>query len=159
MDRFPIQQGANYGYQEAWNPAPGGHHGTDIFAAAGTPVVAVTSGVAKKGLNIKGGKTCVLKDASGTVEYYYAHLRGWAPILQSGKSVKVQAGETLGYVGSSGNAAGKPPHLHFQMRRGNNVTNPYPHLLRVDPKAGFKPIEGVAGLLALWLIWELLRKA
>lgn len=158
MDRFPLPLSANYAYHDAWNPVPGGHAGTDIFAAAGTPVLAVTSGIAKRGENAKGGKTVYLRDASGTAQYYYAHLRNWAPLLRGAAHwVRVQAGEPLGTVGSSGNAAGKDPHLHFAIRRHNNLTDPFPSLVRVDPKRGLSVQQAVGQVILLYIAWQLVK--
>lgn len=101
-----------------------------------------------------------LTDDQG-VTYYYAHLRTWsAKLLPEGKQgVRVQAGEQLGTVGSSGNAKGKDPHLHFTMRRGQNVIDPYDSLVRVDPKRGLTLKTGAAMGLGLFLAWWAFRRS
>jgi murein DD-endopeptidase MepM/ murein hydrolase activator NlpD len=109
------------------------HHGNDIFAARGTPLVAVTAGTLfNVGWNDVGGNRLWLRDASGT-EYYYAHLARFSPVAEDG--AQVQAGEVIGYVGDTGDAAGTPPHLHFEIHPPelqalgyDGVVNPYPYL-------------------------------
>lgn len=110
------------------------HQAIDILRPQGDPLLAVTDGVVKKiGVNPLGGLTVYLIDAAGTYCYYYAHLSSYAEGLAEGQAVK--QGDTLGYVGDTGNARGGPPHLHFQITRiqGDNwwqgpVVNPYPLL-------------------------------
>jgi len=83
------------------------HEGIDLFAPRGTAVVAVTAGVARPSTNRLGGNVVWLHAAGRT--YYYAHLDRWAV----GPLAFVQAGDVLGYVGNTGNAARTAPHLHF----------------------------------------------
>ncbi len=84
------------------------HEGIDLFAPRGTPVVAVTAGVAQASTNRLGGNVVWLFAPTGRT-YYYAHLDRWAV----GPLTVVQPGDVVGYVGNTGNAAGTPPHLHF----------------------------------------------
>jgi len=107
------------------------HQGTDIFAASGTPLVAVERGViTKMGSDVLGGIKLWLVGASGT-RYYYAHLSGFAEGLVEG--TLVQAGQLVGYVGNTGNALTTPPHLHFEVHpNGGPAVNPYPLLRIVD---------------------------
>jgi hypothetical protein len=89
------------------------HHGDDIFAPAGAPVVAVAAGTLfSVGWNDIGGKRLWLRDREGN-EFYYAHLSAFSPIALEG--ARVAAGEVLGYVGTTGDAAGTPAHLHFEI--------------------------------------------
>ena len=109
------------------------HHGNDIFAERGTPLVAVTDGsLFNVGWNDVGGNRLWLRDAAGN-EYYYAHLARFSPLAEEG--ARVNAGDVIGYVGDSGDAAGTPPHLHFEIHppelqhQGyDGVVNPYPYL-------------------------------
>jgi murein DD-endopeptidase MepM/ murein hydrolase activator NlpD len=109
------------------------HHGNDIFAVRGTPLVAVAAGTLfNVGWNDVGGNRLWLRDAAGN-EYYYAHLAGFSPLAEEG--ARVNAGDVIGYVGDSGDAAGTPPHLHFeihppelQSQGYDGVVNPYPYL-------------------------------
>ena len=96
-------------------PRPGvsWHHGDDLFAARGRPVVAVTNGVVfSVGWEHLGGWRLWLVDAAGD-EFYFAHLARYSRLAVDGRVVR--AGQTLGYVGSSGDAEDTPPHLHFEV--------------------------------------------
>ena len=89
------------------------HHGDDIFAALGTPILAVADGtVFSVGWNKLGGWRLWLRDDQGN-EFYYAHLSAYSPFAVDGAIV--QAGDVLGFVGSSGDAQGTPYHLHFEV--------------------------------------------
>ena len=107
------------------------HQGTDIFAAHGTPLLACERGVLIKiGTDTLGGTKLWLVGASGT-RYYYAHLSGFAPDVVENKVVG--AGDVVGYVGNTGNAATTPAHLHFEVHpNGGAAVNPYPLLRIVD---------------------------
>jgi murein DD-endopeptidase MepM/ murein hydrolase activator NlpD len=96
------------------------HEGIDIFAPRGTAVVAVTSGVARAATNRLGGNVVWLHAPTGRT-YYYAHLDRWAV----GPLTLVQAGDVVGYVGNTGNAARTPPHLHFGVYERGAV-DPWP---------------------------------
>jgi peptidoglycan LD-endopeptidase LytH len=87
----------------------GGYHlhaGNDLFAALGTPIVAPFSGTAADASNGLGGLSVKVYGAAGWV--YNAHL---SSIGQLGP---VSAGTVIGYVGNTGDAAGTPPHDHFE---------------------------------------------
>lgn len=101
-------------------PRPGGrqHQGVDIFAAEGTPVVAPVDGDVELGENDLGGLVVRLWGDDGNF-YYGAHLSAWADA-----SGHVAAGTVLGYVGNTGNAAGTPPHLHFEIHIGRQPGDP-----------------------------------
>ncbi|WP_412069391.1 M23 family metallopeptidase [Rubrivirga sp. IMCC43871] len=95
-------------------PRSGGrtHNAIDIAAPRGTPLVAVTDGtIRRKHWNGLGGNTLYLRSADGSTDFYYAHLDAYADGIEVG--ARVRRGETLGTVGSTGNAQG--PHLHFQV--------------------------------------------
>jgi hypothetical protein len=93
---------------------PGGwHHGDDIFAALGTPVVAVADGTLNRvGWEQLGGWRLWVRDRVGD-EFYYAHLSGYSKLALHSKRVK--AGEVLGFVGNTGDAFTTPAHLHFEI--------------------------------------------
>ena len=107
------------------------HQGTDIFAASGTPLVAVERGVVfSMGSDVLGGTKLWLQGASGT-KYYYAHLSAFAEGMADG--TVVTAGQLVGYVGNTGNAATTPAHCHFEVHPGGGpAVNPYPLLKIVD---------------------------
>jgi murein DD-endopeptidase MepM/ murein hydrolase activator NlpD len=109
------------------------HEGIDLFAARGTPVVAVADGsLFNVGWNGLGGWRFWLRDGAGTT-YYYAHLDAFAPAAREGASVS--RGTVVGYVGDSGDAKGTSPHVHFQIHPGGGgPTRPYP-LVAAWPRA------------------------
>jgi murein DD-endopeptidase MepM/ murein hydrolase activator NlpD len=93
-----------------------GHEATDLMAPRSTPVRAVESGsIAKLFFSKAGGITIYQFDPSGQFCYYYAHLDRYAEGLKEGQ--QVNAGDVIGYVGSTGNAAENAPHLHFAIYR------------------------------------------
>lgn len=88
------------------------HEALDLLAPRGTPVLAVDEGVVKKLFNSKaGGLTVYQFDPDEAFSYYYAHLDRYAEGLAEG--LRVRKGQTIGYVGTSGNAPPNVPHLHF----------------------------------------------
>ena len=92
------------------------HEAIDILANRNTPVVAVEDGIiAKLFESKKGGTTVYQFDPSTRYTYYYAHLERYADGLKEGN--RVQRGQVLGYVGTSGNAPKDTPHLHFAIFR------------------------------------------
>lgn len=100
------------------------HQGLDMFAPYGTPVAAVVDGVVRIGENALGGLTVRVVQPDGTY-WYYAHLSGIAEGLVDGQPVTT--GQVLGYVGTSGNAVGTPPHLHFGVYpQGGGAAPPKP---------------------------------
>ena len=89
------------------------HHGDDIFASLGAPVLACADGsVFSVGWNSVGGNRLWLRDGQGN-EYYYAHLSAYSPAARNGNRVK--AGEVIGFVGNTGDAEGTAYHLHFEV--------------------------------------------
>ncbi|MBA3366640.1 MAG: transglycosylase family protein [Actinobacteria bacterium] len=89
------------------------HHGVDIFAPLGAPILAVADGtVFSVGWNNVGGNRLWLRDGQGN-QFYYAHLSAFTPLARNG--AKVAAGAVVGFVGATGDAAGTPYHLHFEI--------------------------------------------
>ena len=92
------------------------HRALDILAPRGTPVLAADSGkILRMRTNALGGNTIYAADPLGRVVYYYAHLDAYQPGLSDG--APIARGDTLGYVGTTGNAPKDTPHLHFQVMR------------------------------------------
>ncbi|HEX9690583.1 MAG TPA: peptidoglycan DD-metalloendopeptidase family protein [Gemmatimonadales bacterium] len=129
-------------------PRDGGrrdHQGVDIFARRGTPVLASAAGRARAGTNRLGGNVIWLRDTAHGRSLYYAHLDRHA--FEGTRIVAI--GDTLGFVGNSGNARTTPPHLHFgiYMRRIGPV-DPTAHLY--EPTAGPEEFDGDARLVGAW---------
>jgi murein DD-endopeptidase MepM/ murein hydrolase activator NlpD len=133
---FPVYGPSGYGdsFQAPRSDVPGGwHHGDDIFAPLGAPVLAVADGtVFSVGRNRIGGNRLWLQDDLGN-QYYYAHLSAYTPLASNG--LHVRAGDVLGFVGNTGDAAGGPYHLHFEIHPAtllflgyDGVVDPTPYL-------------------------------
>ncbi|MEQ1753746.1 MAG: M23 family metallopeptidase [Micropepsaceae bacterium] len=132
----PVKGVSRASLKDSWGAAREGgrrHHGIDIMAPKGTPVWAATDGkVIKLDTSVRGGTAIYQQDASGRVIFYYAHLDRYAPGLVEGQ--KVRQGETIGFVGKTGNAP--IPHLHFEIQKANEkrqwwsgaALNPFPIL-------------------------------
>jgi murein DD-endopeptidase MepM/ murein hydrolase activator NlpD len=114
--------------------ASGWHHGQDIFAPLGAPILAVADGtVFSVGWNRVGGWRLWLRDREGN-EFYYAHLSAFSPAAVNGTDVK--AGTVLGFLGNTGDAEGTPYHLHFEVHPVgllhlgyDGAVNPYDYLM------------------------------
>ncbi len=92
------------------------HNAADIMAPRGTLVISADEGVIRRlSRNTLGGITIYATDPDERFVYYYAHLDGYAPDLHVDQ--RVQRGDVLGYVGTTGNAPVNAPHLHFQIMR------------------------------------------
>jgi murein DD-endopeptidase MepM/ murein hydrolase activator NlpD len=100
-----------------WGDARGGgarmHQGLDIIAPGGTPVLAAADGTVEKLFysNGGGGITLYQRSSDGRWTYYYAHLAGYAANIAERQ--RLRAGQTIGYVGDTGNAGAGNTHLHF----------------------------------------------
>jgi len=117
---------ANASFFNDWGfPRAGGtrfHEGNDLFAKHGAPIRAPVAGSVRFKTGALGGLQFNLIGADG-VEYIGSHLS------DKERDGKVKAGDVIGYVGTSGNAQGTHPHLHFGMYVGGLVINPYPTLV------------------------------
>ena len=96
------------------------HTGVDWAAPSGTPVTAAFSGeIVAAGPG--GGYGNLLKIGhGGGRETWYAHLSAFAEGIAPGRAVN--AGDLVGYVGTTGNSTG--PHLHFELRVAGAPTDP-----------------------------------
>ena len=107
------------------------HEALDILAPRGTPVVAAVSGrIAKLFSSAAGGLTIYQFDLDERFCYYYAHLEAYAPNLNEGETV--HRGQIIGYVGTTGNARGTPPHLHLGVYTSAGAVDPLPLLVDRD---------------------------
>lgn len=92
------------------------HNALDIPAPRGTPVLSTDSGRVLKLFTSKaGGLTIYAIDPTDKYIYYYAHLDHYRPGLAEG--MRLARGDTIGYVGTTGNAPPNYPHLHFTIVR------------------------------------------
>lgn len=101
------------------------HEGIDIFAKRNTPVIASIDGrIVRQGVSERGGNVVWVVGDDGR-RHYYAHLEAFSE-HQTGE--RVRRGETIGYVGNSGNAITTPTHLHYGVYTSQGAINPYPLL-------------------------------
>jgi peptidoglycan LD-endopeptidase LytH len=118
------------------DPRDGGrrrHLGVDIAAPIGMPVLAPVAGtVERTGSGGAGGRTVWLRESGADRVYYFAHLD--AVDVRAGQ--RVDAGARLGTVGTTGNAAGTVPHLHFSVHEGRHVLDPWWFLVAAERMAG-----------------------
>jgi len=96
------------------------HHGSvsggsDLFAPIGTRIVSIVDGVVAYATSDSLGGNAVQIDGADGLTYYYAHMRD-TPLVRAGQ--RVLSGQDLGVVGTTGNAAGTPPHLHIGIGHG-----------------------------------------
>jgi hypothetical protein len=126
---FPVY--GKHSYSDDYGAAradTGTHVGNDIFAATGTPVVAVCDGSLNRvgTLPISGNRLWVKCD-KGDDSFFYAHLSAFATDTRN--RLKVKAGQVIGFVGSTGDAEQTPPHCHFEVHPHNGgPVDPYPFL-------------------------------
>jgi len=113
------------------------HRAIDIMAPKGTPVLAAADGrILRVANTAKGGISLYASDLEEQFVYYYAHLDRYHQNIYAGKPLV--RGDTIGYVGTTGNAPKNLPHLHFQLMRmpadrkywNGEPINPLPYLRR-----------------------------
>jgi murein DD-endopeptidase MepM/ murein hydrolase activator NlpD len=162
---FPVYGPASFGdtFGAPRSDVPGGwHHGEDIFAPLGTPLLAVAGGtIFSVGWNDIGGWRVWLRDGDGN-DFYYAHLSAFSALAVNGRRVK--AGDVIGFMGKTGDAEYSPVHLHFEIHPASmlslgydGVVAPYPFLLAwrraqdISFAAGraYLPIDGPGGGLGV----------
>lgn len=96
------------------------HNGTDFAAPRGTPIMAAGSGVVERADRFGSfGNYIRIRHANG-YQTAYAHLNGFARGIRAG--ARVQQGQTIGYVGTTGRSTG--PHLHYEVHLNGRPTNP-----------------------------------
>lgn len=143
---FPIAGGKNQHIQSFWgatrDAGKRSHEGIDIFAPRGTPVIAVTDGqITSSGEKGLGGKQVWIRDRSRNQSLYYAHLDSIMPLIHN----RVKTGDTIGFVGNTGNARTTAPHLHFGIYKGyRGAIDPLPHVFQIS-QAEFTPSHEVPG--------------
>ena len=112
------------------------HHALDILAPRGTRVFAAVDGTIRKLFTSRaGGLTIYEFDRDQKRVFYYAHLDHYANIREG---MPVHQGDTIGFVGTTGNAPPGTPHLHFAIEmlpptkewwKGEAI-DPYPLLMK-----------------------------
>ncbi|MGP9799831.1 M23 family metallopeptidase [Rheinheimera sp. NSM] len=99
-------------WYEPWGSS-GVHKGIDIFANKGVAVTSTTAGIVLyQGEIAKGGKVVLVLGPKWRL-HYFSHLNN----IDVSSFTAVRSGEVIGSVGDSGNAKGKPPHLHYSIVR------------------------------------------
>ncbi len=124
---------------EPWGKS-GVHKGIDIFAKQGEPVISAVPGILiYRGQWGIGGNVVAVLGPKWRI-HYYAHLVEVAPVPWF-----VSSGDVIGKVGTSGNAAGKPPHLHYAVIsivpipwRFSTVTQGWKRIFFLNPSEMFK---------------------
>jgi murein DD-endopeptidase MepM/ murein hydrolase activator NlpD len=149
----PMQIPVESATTSAWNPRSfwfepwglsGVHKGIDIFAPKGRDVTAACAGVVVyTGELAQGGRVVLVLGARWRV-HYYAHL----DTIDATIGQPVRGGTRLGSVGDSGNARGKPPHLHYSVLtllpypwRWDRSTQGWRKMFYLDPGALLSPAE------------------
>ena len=105
------------------------HTGVDYGAPRGAAVVAVASGTVVSAAWAGAGGNQVRIRHEGGIETFYMHLSSYAPGIRAG--VRVDQGQFIGRVGSTGTATG--PHLHFSLRRNDVFVDPVGERRRQPP--------------------------
>jgi murein DD-endopeptidase MepM/ murein hydrolase activator NlpD len=147
---FPVEKRGEQDIRSRFGaPRDGGrrdHHGVDIFAPRGTPVLAGAAGTVRRvATTTIGGNVVWLRDRDGH-SLYYAHLDRQS--VTDGQEVEV--GDTLGFVGNTGNARTTPPHLHFGIyARGEGPLDPWYFLHQ--PRTTAARITADTARLGAWL--------
>jgi murein DD-endopeptidase MepM/ murein hydrolase activator NlpD len=124
LDAIPVRGACRFA--NSWQASRDGgrlHVGVDLIAPSGTPVVAAANGTLTRQTTdgARSGNAWWLTTSTGTY-YFYAHLSSFSSGLSVGS--RVQAGDVIGSVGSTGNAVS--PHLHFEIHpKGGGPVNPY----------------------------------
>ncbi|MDQ3948866.1 MAG: M23 family metallopeptidase [Gemmatimonadota bacterium] len=112
------------------------HNALDIPAPRGTPVISATPGRVLRLFNSKaGGLMIYAADATERFILMYGHLDRYADGIKDG--MRLERGQTIGYVGTTGNAPPSLPHLHFAIARTNNVSRWW-NGTPIDPTPLFK---------------------
>ncbi|HSW31689.1 MAG TPA: M23 family metallopeptidase [Longimicrobiales bacterium] len=148
---FPVdghgESDIHSGFGSARDGGRRSHHGVDIFAPRGTPVLAAAEGVVSRvQVTNLGGKVVWVRDAARNANLYFAHLDSQAVLPNE----EVAIGDTLGFVGNTGNARSTPPHLHFGLyRRGEGPVDPAPFLRR--PRGVLERVSADLERLGRWV--------
>jgi murein DD-endopeptidase MepM/ murein hydrolase activator NlpD len=171
---FPVAGRSDYidTYGAFRGDVPGNwHHGDDIFAGLGAPVLAVADGTLNRvGWERLGGWRLWVRDTKRN-QFYYAHLSGYSPLALHSKHV--MAGDVIGFIGNTGDAFTTSPHLHFEIHphsllqlKYNGAVNPTNYLdhwrhvtLHRTPRPAHPPFPGGAVRAEARFVWRELLAA
>ena len=148
---FPVVGAGNAAIRSRWGDDRDAgrrrHEGIDIFAPRGTPVVAAVPGrIVNVGETGLGGRVIWLHDTERNQNLYYAHLDRQLAV----EGEEVRQGDTIGFVGNTGNARTTPPHLHFGIyRRGQGAINPFHYVWQ--PPAEPPALTADSAALGRWV--------
>lgn len=135
VEELPIPILIGVGLKNIWpnfgDPRDGGartHEGEDIMAPRGAIVSSPTEAVVvRTGEGSSSGIFVTTANPGGETMNFY-HLDSIADGIKAGSEVK--AGDILGYVGNTGNAAGGATHLHYEIRKNRKALDPFPRLTK-----------------------------
>jgi peptidoglycan hydrolase-like protein with peptidoglycan-binding domain len=122
------------------------HQGEDILAVKGTPIVSPTEAVVLRTVTGVDEGNAVYTANPGGETFVYMHLDHFGEGVSSG--TVLSRGSLIGYVGDTGNAAGGPAHLHFEIHNSSGTpTDPFPRLTGEVPLA--EKISDLTKILAV----------
>ena len=132
--RAPLAVGStSSGYGMRTHPVLGGaraHKGIDLAAPTGTPVYATADGTVGRADWFSSYGLYVAIEHGSDLETRYAHMSRLA--VAAGQ--RVNKGDIIGYVGSTGRSTG--PHLHYEVRVGGEAVNPIPYMAETGNAGG-----------------------
>src|ERR1051325_8855997 len=144
---LPVAGASMRNVEDTFNePRDGGervHRAIDILAERGTPILSADDGrVVRMTTSNLGGISMFTVDREARIVYYYAHMERYHPSMAEGRALS--KGDTIGFVGTTGNAPKNVPHLHFQVMRmpadgrywDGEPINPYPLLRELEADRG-----------------------
>ena len=144
---LPVAGASMRNVEDTFNePRDGGervHRAIDILADRGTPILSADDGrVVRMTTSNLGGISMFTVDREARIVYYYAHMERYHPSMAEGRALS--KGDTIGFVGTTGNAPKNVPHLHFQVMRmpadgrywDGEPINPYPLLRELEADRG-----------------------
>ena len=105
------------------------HAGVDLAAPTGTPVYATANGLVGRADWFSSYGLYISIDHGADLETRYAHLSRLA--VAAGD--RVEKGDLIGYVGSTGRSTG--PHLHYEVRVDGVAVNPIPYMVESNEQA------------------------
>jgi murein DD-endopeptidase MepM/ murein hydrolase activator NlpD len=109
--------------------SPRAHRGVDYGAPSGAPVVSIATGsVVSATVDATNGRMVRIRHASG-YDSFYLHLSAFAAGIRRG--ARVDQGQTIGLVGSTGLATG--PHLHYGLQKNGAWVDPLVEHRRMPP--------------------------